>query len=105
MQVARENTAIANVNIAGTHCAAVVFVIHALIDRHAFGITATRQDKRKARCADSESRFLAMKKFSCSPASRLIAARQNRIFARIAAADSQPGFFAARGASSLMVNN
>jgi hypothetical protein len=29
-----------------------------------------------------------MKKFSCLPASRLILARQNRIFARIAVADS-----------------
>jgi hypothetical protein len=42
----------------------------------------------KARRTDSESRFLAMKKFSCLPASRLIVARQNRIFARIAVADS-----------------
>ena len=42
----------------------------------------------KTRRTDSESRFLAMKKFSRSPASRLIDARQNRIFARIAAADS-----------------
>ena len=42
----------------------------------------------KTRRTDSESRFLAMKKFSCQPASRLIVARQNRIFARIAAADS-----------------
>jgi hypothetical protein len=31
-----------------------------------------------------------MKKFSWLPALRLIGARQNRIFARIAAADSQP---------------
>jgi hypothetical protein len=42
----------------------------------------------KTRRTDSESRFLAMKKFSCLPASRLILARQNRIFARIAVADS-----------------
>jgi hypothetical protein len=42
----------------------------------------------KVRRTDSESRFLAMKKFSCLPASRLIRARQNRIFARIATADS-----------------
>jgi hypothetical protein len=33
-----------------------------------------------------------MKKFSCSPASRLIGARQNRFFARIAATDSQRHF-------------
>ena len=46
----------------------------------------------KAGRTDSESRFLAMKKFSCLPASRLIVARQNRIFERIAAADSHPRF-------------
>ena len=39
-----------------------------------------------APCADSESRFLAMKKFSRLTAARRIVARQNRIFARIAAA-------------------
>jgi hypothetical protein len=33
-----------------------------------------------------------MKKFSCSPALRLIAARQNRFFERIATADSQIHF-------------
>jgi hypothetical protein len=46
---------------------------------------------QKARRTDSESRFLAMKKFSRLPASRLIVARQNRIFARIAVADSLAG--------------
>jgi hypothetical protein len=49
----------------------------------------TRGWRPKARRADSESQFLAMKKFSSSPASRLIGARQNRFFARIAAADSR----------------
>ena len=46
----------------------------------------------KTRRTDSESRFLAMKKFSCLPALRLIVARQNRIFERIAAADSHRRF-------------
>jgi hypothetical protein len=46
-----------------------------------------------------------MKKFSRSAASRLIVARQNRIFARIAAADSLARFSVSRDASLLMVNN
>ena len=50
---------------------------------------ATRQRQPKARRTDSESQLLAMKKFSRAPASRLIGARQNRFFARIAATDSQ----------------
>ena len=65
----------------------------ALIDRDAFGAVATRRRPRKVRCADSESRFLAMKKFSPAPASRLIGARQNRFFARIVAADSLARFW------------
>jgi hypothetical protein len=54
-----------------------------------------RRDSRwrlKVRCADSESQFLAIKKFSRPTAARLIAARQNRFFARIAATDSAGGF-------------
>ena len=47
-------------------------------------IIATHRVPSKASCADSESRILAMKKFSCVETSRLIGARQNRIFARIA---------------------
>src|SRR5947209_2398019 len=43
----------------------------------------------KALCADSESRFLAIKKFSCSASSCHIIPRQNPIFARIDAADSE----------------
>ena len=44
------------------------------------------------RCADSESQFLAIKKFSWFLRWRLIAARQNQFFERIAAADSQRDF-------------
>jgi hypothetical protein len=39
--------------------------------------------RRKPHRADSESRFLAIKKFSCSLAWRLINARQTRFFSRI----------------------
>jgi hypothetical protein len=71
-------------DIAGSDCAAGIFVIHALNDRHAADVVATHRGLPKTHCADSESRFLAIKKFSCSPASRLIVARQNRLFTRIA---------------------
>jgi hypothetical protein len=70
--------------IAESDCAAIVSVIRILIDRHAADIIATDQCRSRAHCADSESRYLAIKKFSCPPASRLIAARQNQFFARIA---------------------
>jgi hypothetical protein len=60
---------------------------------HIFAHLVTRGCRPKARRADSESQFLAMKKFSRSPASRLIGARQNGFFARIAAADSQARFW------------
>jgi hypothetical protein len=40
-------------------------------------------------CTDSESQILAIKKFSWAQRWRLIAARQNRTFLRIAKTDSQ----------------
>jgi len=82
----------ANVNVAGSACAAGVFAIHAFNDHHAIDVMAIRRYRQKARDTDSESRFLAIKKFSCPPASRLNATRQIRFFARIAAADSQVRF-------------
>jgi hypothetical protein len=84
MQAARENTSPTIINIAGNACAADVFVILARIDRDVASVIASLEWRLKTRFADSESRFLAIKKFSCSPASRLIGARQNRFFARIA---------------------
>jgi hypothetical protein len=65
-------------------CATGVFVIRAFDDLGAVDVIATDRSRPKPRCADSESRFLAMKKFSWLPASSVIAARQNRFFARIA---------------------
>jgi hypothetical protein len=52
--------------------------------QHLARIIATHRVPPEALCADSESQILAMKKFSRAETSRLIAARQNRIFARIA---------------------
>jgi hypothetical protein len=95
MRVVRENTRSAIVNIAGSDCAAGIFVIRAFEDRQVIDVIATHRCQPKVHCADSESRFLAMKKFSCWLASRLIVARQNRFFARIAPADSQCDFLVA----------
>jgi hypothetical protein len=82
--------------IVGSACAAIVSVNHASIDRRDGDVAGIDECPLKARCVDSESRFLAMKKFSCSPASRLIVARQNRFLARIAADDSRRDFCLAR---------
>src|SRR6266436_9440648 len=92
MRDERENPTPPAVNIARSACAAAIFVINSLNDRRAVDVVATDRGRPKARCADSESRFLAIKKFSWSTASRRIVARQNRLFARIAAADSQGDF-------------
>src|SRR5258708_6798298 len=91
-----ENPTPPAVNIARSHCAAGIFVIHSLNECRAIEVIATDRGPPKACCADSESRFLAIKKFSWSTASRRIAVRQNRFFARIAAPDSQLRFWSAR---------
>src|SRR5260370_28612014 len=80
MPVVRENALHSIVNIARNADTAGVSVIRAFDDRRAIGLKATHRGRLKARCADSESRFLAMKKFSWLPASRLIAARQKPVF-------------------------
>jgi hypothetical protein len=82
----------ANVDIAGSGCAAGVSAVHTFNDRHAIDVMAIPRCLQKTRNTDSESRILAIRKFSCPPASRLNAARQIRFFARIAAADSQACF-------------
>jgi hypothetical protein len=84
MLAAHENATLAIVDIAGNACAAAASIIRTLRDRGKVDVVVTDRCLPKGRCADSESRFLAIKKFSCSSASRLIGARQNRIFARIA---------------------
>jgi hypothetical protein len=70
--------------VAKNHCAASVFITHTFGDYQANDVIMKDRRRSKARVADSESRFLAIKKFFCSPAWRLIGARQNRFFARIA---------------------
>jgi hypothetical protein len=92
MRKVREKSASAIVKIAGNTCAAGVFVIReidALQSQHAI---ATHRAALKAGRADSESLFLAMKKFSWFSRWRLIGPRQNRFFERIAGADSRPCF-------------
>src|SRR3981189_1082832 len=96
MRYERENPTPPTVNIARSACAAGTSVIDSLKSRRAVDVIATDRDRLKARCADSESRFLAIKKFSWSTASRRIAARQNRFFARIAATDSRRDFWFVR---------
>jgi hypothetical protein len=95
MRVVRETAMSAIVNIARKCCAAGIFSIHASSNQSAFNVVATLRRGRKTPLPDSESRFLAIKKFSCTTASRLIVARQNRFFAEIAAADSQRDFSSA----------
>jgi hypothetical protein len=89
MRVVRENAMPAIVNVAIKSCAAGISAIHTSRHQSAIGVVATHRYPQKAPRVDSESRFLAIKKFSCTTASRLIAARQTRFFAEIAAADSQ----------------
>jgi hypothetical protein len=74
------------VRVSSNACAAGIFVINAFNDLHTDDVIATDRSRLKARRVDSESQILAIKKFSCSPALRLIAARQNRFFERIACA-------------------
>jgi len=84
MRAVRGNPRIPIVDIAGSACAAGIFVDSAFDAHDAMQAVATRRCRPKAGCADSESVFLAMKKFSRPAALRLIVSRQNRIFARIA---------------------
>jgi hypothetical protein len=80
MRDRRENPTPPTANIAGSTCAAGISIIDTLKDRRAVDVIATDRGQLKARCADSESRILAIKKFSWSTASRRIVARQNRFF-------------------------
>jgi len=77
------------VNIEGNACTTDVFAIHPHDDRCAIDVIATHPDGSKPVRADSESQNLAMKIFSWSQRYRLIGARQNRFFGRIASGDSQ----------------
>jgi hypothetical protein len=61
----------------------VVFVIRDIDERCAIDIARHPKIRSNRRRADSESRFLAIKKFLRISASRPISARQTPIFARI----------------------
>jgi hypothetical protein len=76
------------VNVAANTIAADVSCIRDLYDRCAVDVVATRQRRQKDLLADSESQILAIKKFSWKPRRRLIEARQDGIFERIATGDS-----------------
>jgi hypothetical protein len=103
MRVVRENAMPAIVNITRNTCAASVSVIHPSGAGSAIDVVATDQGRQKAVATDSESRFLAIKKFSCTTAWKRIGARQTRFFAGIAAADSQCDF-PSRHASRLVAH-
>jgi hypothetical protein len=89
---ARGNAKSTTVDIERNTYAAVVFDVDVLDDGDIARVDATHRRRSKTHCADSESRFLAIKKFSCEPASRLIGARQNRFFTGLGAADSRAAF-------------
>jgi hypothetical protein len=97
-----QNIADAILEIAGNNCAAGISSIHLPSDRCTIDVVTAAQSWLKGGCADSESRFLAMKKFLRLAALRLIGARQNRFFARIATTDSATPFFPI---APLMVND
>src|ERR1700730_2950951 len=59
----------------------------------------------KARCVDSESRYLARKKFFVLAGFASLRAPQNWFFARIAAADSAAAVLVSRDGLPLMVND
>jgi hypothetical protein len=82
MQIVRENSTSAIVKIIESDCAAGIFVI--LIKRvvRVTGAFATQRTTPENPFADSESGFLAMKKFFGNPTWRLIGPRQPGIFAR-----------------------
>jgi hypothetical protein len=89
MRIVRGFTALAFVNIAAKPIVEGLCAIDACCDEGVADAAVSRKRPLKGRCVDSESQFLAIKKFSCPPASRLIGTRQNRFRGRIAAADSQ----------------
>jgi hypothetical protein len=92
MRDARENPTLTIVDIARNTCAARIFDMRTFDDDDAIDSKGADRSRSKTRRVDSESRFLAIKKFSSSPASRLIGTRQIRLFARIAVADSWRAF-------------
>jgi hypothetical protein len=64
MRTSRKKPMHAFVDIAGIAFATGVFVIDAFAASHAADVVPMRPGRLRAPCADSESRFLAIKKFS-----------------------------------------
>jgi hypothetical protein len=64
MREVREKSASPFVKIAGNACAAGTFIIRTTDEWHAHHATATHRNSLWAHRADSESRILAIKKFS-----------------------------------------
>jgi hypothetical protein len=68
--------------------------MRALRDQTTIDVVASHRSRLKAPCVDSESRFLAIKKFFAPTGFASLRARQNRSFGRNAATDSLARFFA-----------
>jgi hypothetical protein len=100
MREMREITASTNVKIAANPFIQGICASCIMDSGRSHRQRASRGASFGARCADSESRFLAIKKFSGVARHRLIGTRQNRIFQRIEITDSLAGFFARRGAAA-----
>src|SRR5947208_15735195 len=73
MREVREKSASAFVKIEGNAHAAGISVIRSIVELRTHHAIATRRDRSKPDRADSESRILATKKFSCCGRRRLIA--------------------------------
>lgn len=95
MQIARENSTSAIVKIVESACAADTFFIRALIGFDWMRVIATHTKAVKTSRTDSESRFLANKKFFVLWTFWRPAARERRRFWRIDKPDSRRSFPAA----------
>jgi len=72
MRTSFENPSATVINFARCACIAALSVDEQFIDRYLDEVVAARVSLVRAACADSESRGLAIKKFLCSAALRLI---------------------------------
>src|SRR5882762_104414 len=99
MQKTRAPSASAFVNIAGNACTTAVSLIHVRCDRRASIFNVSRARWLTARCADSESRFLATKIFLGPLASCLGLTAQKRRSCESCVADSQHEIWRARRAN------
>jgi hypothetical protein len=75
-----EIAALAFVDVIENHCAASVSAIQLSCEKNSMRDGAARRRGSKTRVANSESAFLATKKFLCATSPNPIGARQNRHF-------------------------